>query len=103
MEHFVDRQPQDVAVDDGDAVQFPIFRVFLDDGVDLVAVFERAADERLGEEADGGLLGGGRGQFLGLAPGGDAFFLRDGGGLLRFPKLSLGRRQILRRIQIMLK
>ena len=62
--------------------------MFFDDVVGLVAVFEGAFDERVGEEPDGGLLGTGRGQLHFLAPGGGGLLLGYGSGALGIPELG---------------
>ena len=79
------------------------FACCLDALVNCVAVLEDAADERVGEQARLGLLGGRRRQFDRLAPGRRAFFLGDGRGALRVPEFIQRPVQILRRIQIVLK
>jgi hypothetical protein len=67
-------------------MEIPVLRVFLDVLVNRVAVLQHAADQRVGEQARLGLLGGGRRQFDRLAPGGRAFFPGDGRRALRVPE-----------------
>ena len=85
------------------AAEVPVFDVLLDVVVNRVAMFERAADERFGEEARLGLVGGGRRQLDGLSPMSRAFVIGDGGGALGVPEFIERPLQILRRTQIMLK
>src|SRR5882724_7741767 len=103
VEHFVNGEAEDVAVHGGDAAEFPVLGVLGDAGVGFIAEFQDAADQGVGEEADGGFLGGGFGQFDLLAPGGAALFAGDGGGLLRVPELVQGVVQLFGRIQVVLK
>ena len=84
-------------------MEFPVLRVALDFFVNRVAMFEHAADERVGEQPRLGLLGGRRRQFEWLAPVRRAFFLVNGGGALRIPEFLQRPLQILRRIQVVLK
>jgi hypothetical protein len=62
----------------------------------FVAMLERAADERFGEQADLGFVGGGRRQFDLLAPGGRPFVIGNGGGALRVPEFIERPLEILR-------
>ena len=84
-------------------MQVPVLGVFFDLLVNTVAVLERAANERLGEQPHGGLLRGGRGQLDFFSPSGRAFVFRERGGLLRDPELIERLVQIAGRIQIVLK
>ena len=103
MQHLVYRQPQNIAVHRRDAVQLPVLRVLLDDFVHLVPVFERAADERVGKLADGQFLRGRWRQFHRLAPVCDALIFGDRRCPLRLPKMLQRRRQVRRRVQVVLK
>ena len=78
-------------------------RELFDLRVRLVAVFERAADERVGELAHGHFFGGGGGQFDFLPPGGVALVLGERGGLLGTPEMIQRLVEIFRRIQVVLK
>ncbi len=59
MEHFVDGEAKDIAVDGGDAVDFVIFDDAAQCCVDFLAVLECSADEGIGEEPGGSFFGGG--------------------------------------------
>src|SRR5690606_21414168 len=71
--------------------------------VDGIAMFEHAADERFGEETDGGLVGGRGWEFDGLAPGRAAFLFRNRGHPLRVPELPQRGFEVVRRIQVVLE
>src|SRR5439155_7530139 len=103
MQHFVNRQPKNISIYRRDAMQFPVFCMFLDDGIGFIAVFERAFDERISNEANGSLLHRGGRQCHFLTPGSCALLFGDGRRALGIPELSQSRVQIRRRIEIMLK
>jgi len=103
MEHFVNREPHDIAVHGGNPVKIPISCKGLDFLVNHIAMLKHAADEWLGEQPHLGFPGGGRRQLNLLSPMRRAFFLGDGGGALRVPELIQRPLQILRRIQVVLE
>lgn len=103
MEHFVDGQAHDVPVHGGDAVEVPVLRVLLDQLVGLVPVLQRAANQRIGEEARGCFLGGRGREFDFFAPLGVALFLGERDGALGIPEVRERQFEILRRIQVVLK
>src|SRR5437016_10325967 len=57
MQHFIDGEPQDVAVHSRDARQVPVDRMFFDQAIDFVAMFESAANERVGKQTHGRFVG----------------------------------------------
>ena len=67
-------------------MKLPVLRVLFDVLVNRVAVLQGAPNQRVGEQARLGLLGGGRRQLDRLAPGGRTFIPGDGGCALRVPK-----------------
>ena len=103
MEHLVDGEAEDVAVHGGHAVEVPVLGVLLDLGVNGVAVLEGATDERLGEEAHGGLVRGGGRQLGFFAPIGRAFVLGERGGALGVPEFIERRLDVFGRVQVVLE
>jgi len=80
-----------------------VLRVLFDVLVNRVTVLQDASNQRVGEQAHFGLLGGGRRQFDRLAPGGRAFFPGDGCCALRVPEFIERPIQVFRRVQIVLE
>jgi len=86
VEHFVNGEPENVAVHCGHAMKLPVLRVLFDVLVDFVPMLDGAANQRFGKDPGGRLFGGGRREFDFFPPGGRSFIFREGGRALRVPK-----------------
>src|SRR6185369_10705715 len=82
MEHFINSQAQNIPVHGGDPMEVPVFGMLRDLLVQLGAMFDDAANQRLGELANLNVLRGHGPWRRRLSPGGGAFFFGENGGLL---------------------
>ena len=57
MEHFVDGQSHDIAIDGSHSVEVPILRVLADDIIQQRAMFQHAPDQTFSKESRGALVG----------------------------------------------
>jgi len=101
MQHFINRQPQDVPVHRCNPVQLPVYARVLDDGIRFIAVFQRAriSGSANTRTAASSVVGGGNSL---SGPNGPLLFLRNRRALLRIP-IGSGPRPDPPRIQIVLK
>jgi signal transduction histidine kinase len=99
----MDGEAQDVAVDGGDPVDFPVLDEPADPVVDLVPLLDGAADQGIGKEPGGGFIGRGRGDGRAVFEDLAALVVGEVGDLVAFPKQSERRLEICRRIEIVLK
>src|SRR6266700_143861 len=69
----------------------------------FLAIFERSANQRIGDKPDRRFIRRRRRQFDCLPPGSRPFVLSDSGTPLRFPKLIQRRFDVLGRVEFVLK